>query len=358
MTTLSSDEQAMHSLAHDFFAGEASLDRQHETARALAVSGQRPSNERAQCVQMAKLDFFSQAAPEDLGGVGLTPLASGLIAEAAGAELVPGAWFDQLASIRLLAPLGADVLRPIISAERLVALSFDAPSTGLRWDSSGSTVSGVVTGLHFGDTADLWAVLANDTIIVIDPRAPGVSGSVQTAGLDPLSYTVTAQLHEVRPDHMLRLDRADHAALYAHVCALVAAYAVGAATRCLEIAVAYVKEREQFGRAVGSFQAVKHRAANAAVDLLHTRSLARSAIADASGASAHEARIAADRCFRMVAESALQMHGGIGFTSDVPIHLFLKSAQRLRGWPRPVDESFDAVRTALGLDTEPLSEDT
>jgi len=340
----------MESLAQDFFAGQAPLGDQHKRASEVVARGERPDVMRELCVHMAKLDFFSQAAPELAGGLGLSSLASGLVAEAAGGELVSGAWLDQLIAVRLISPLGRDVLAPILSAERLVSVAFDGPKPRLRWDVGRETVSGSIAGLHFGADVDRWVLLMDESIIIVDPHAHGVGSLVFEPGIDPLSYSISTAFDGVSPEYVLPLKLSERRLHFAHASCLVSAFSVGAAARCFKMAVAYVKEREQFGRAVGSFQAIKHRAANGAIDLLHTRSLVRFALAEELAKNFNEARIAADRCYRHIAESAIQMHGGIGFTSEVPIHLFLKNAQRLRAWPRPVDEAFGGVRRELGLD--------
>jgi len=111
--------------------------------------------------------------------------------------------------------------------------------------------------------------------------------------------------------------------------------ALGGAQRCLEEAAAHARERNQFGRPIGSFQAVKHRLADDFVAV----ELARSHCAYAAWAleyspddlpvAAAQARLAALDAYRMVAEDALHVHGGIGFTWEADQHLFLRRAQAL-----------------------------
>ena len=343
------NEQSLHNLASDFFATRASLVLQQESTRRSTTNSERPSVMRDLCTQMAGLDFFSQAASESSGGIGLSRLASGLVAEAAGAELVNGAWMDQLLAVWMLDASGNDVVAPFLTAEMLASVAFNNPLAQVQWDSDLGTVNGTLCGLNFGAEVDRFVVLAADAVLVIDPHADGVGNPETSPGMDPLSYSVSVTLDHVQPEHARFLLPGEHQTYMALSSCIAAAYSVGAASRCLDIAIAYVKEREQFGRAVGSFQAIKHRAANGAVDILHTRSLIRSVLSDPSLEHASEARVLADQCYRSIAESALQMHGGVGFTMEVPIHLFLKSAQRMRGWPRPVEESFEDVKYRLGL---------
>jgi alkylation response protein AidB-like acyl-CoA dehydrogenase len=345
--SLTADEIAVRDLAIEFFSGRASLDSQHQAAQRVGQGDGAPDMARALCKEMADLGFFSQAVPEPQGGLGLAPKVSALIAEAAGSELVPGLWLDQLVASILLSDAGPTVLAPVLNAEHIVSVGFDAPQPVLRWDETAGTLSGRISGLRFGASSDRWVIVSGDHINVIDPSTAVTDDD---ADIDALSMSATARLEATVPLHRSELPRGREQAL-AVAGGLVAAFSIGASARCLDIAVEYVGSREQFGRPIGSFQAIKHRAANAWAALLHARSTVELAAGGGWSSGATEARIAADSCYRSIAESALQMHGGIGFTSEVPIHLFVKNSQRLRGWPRPVDEALDSVRADLGLDT-------
>jgi alkylation response protein AidB-like acyl-CoA dehydrogenase len=113
----------------------------------------------------------------------------------------------------------------------------------------------------------------------------------------------------------------------------LAAEMLGASARALDMSVAYARERQQFGRPIGSFQAVKHRLADALVDVEGMRSNAYYAAwciaaGEATGSLAASAAKAwcSDASARVMA-SALQVHGGIGFTWEHDLHLFVKRAQ-------------------------------
>ncbi|MBD0417842.1 acyl-CoA/acyl-ACP dehydrogenase [Streptomyces sp. TRM S81-3] len=115
-------------------------------------------------------------------------------------------------------------------------------------------------------------------------------------------------------------------------CAALAAEQVGAAERCLELTVAYAKDRVQFGRAIGSFQAVKHRLADAYVLVESARSAALgAAFAAAEGSpelsrSASVAKSACSEAFSTVAGEMIQLHGGIGITWEHDAHRYFKRA--------------------------------
>jgi hypothetical protein len=118
---------------------------------------------------------------------------------------------------------------------------------------------------------------------------------------------------------------------------LIAAEQIGAAARCLELTVDYTKERVQFGRPIGSFQALKHRMADLYVAVQSARAVVTDAIADPSATSAALARVSASEALSKVAAEAVQMHGGIAITWEHDIQLYFKRAHgsaQLLGPPR------------------------
>jgi alkylation response protein AidB-like acyl-CoA dehydrogenase len=118
---------------------------------------------------------------------------------------------------------------------------------------------------------------------------------------------------------------------------LLAAEQIGAAAKCLDLTVQYTKERVQFGRPIGSFQALKHRMADLYVAVQSARAVVNEAIAEPSATSAALARVAASEAFSKVAAEAVQMHGGIAITWEHDIQLYFKRAHgsaQLLGPPR------------------------
>ena len=107
---------------------------------------------------------------------------------------------------------------------------------------------------------------------------------------------------------------------------LLAAEQIGAATKCLDLTVEYTKDRVQFGRPIGSFQALKHRMADLYVAVQSARAVVNDAIAEPSATSAALARVAASEAFSKVAAEAVQMHGGIAITWEHDIQLYFKRA--------------------------------
>jgi alkylation response protein AidB-like acyl-CoA dehydrogenase len=171
-------------------------------------------------------------------------------------------------------------------------------------------------------------------LYLVDAIAPGVHrGPV-------VSLDMTRQLCDISLDdaeaRQIAVGRAAEAAVGAGLtagAAVLAAEQLGLAQRCLDLTVAYVKERRQFARPVGSFQALKHRLA----DLWTTITLARAAsryaaacLADGDPDAPVAVALAKSACCEaavLAAEEMVQMHGGIGFTWEHPAHLYLKRAK-------------------------------
>jgi alkylation response protein AidB-like acyl-CoA dehydrogenase len=112
---------------------------------------------------------------------------------------------------------------------------------------------------------------------------------------------------------------------------------IGAAARCLELTVDYTKQRVQFGRPIGSFQALKHRMADMYVAVQSARAVVGEAVDRPTPVTAALARLAASEAFCAVAGEAIQLHGGIAITWEHDIQLYFKrahSSAQLFGPPR------------------------
>ncbi|GLX20086.1 hypothetical protein Slala02_32990 [Streptomyces lavendulae subsp. lavendulae] len=177
-------------------------------------------------------------------------------------------------------------------------------------------------------------------------RTPGRLGLCKLTA-PPAAFTVRATMDPTRPLAELTLDRtparllsADGAGVLARVrdlaCTALAAEQAGAAGRALEATVRYAKERTQFGRPIGSFQAVKHRLADLHTAVEAARGLAlAAAAADAPPDLAAAAASACAEAYAFAAGEMIQLHGGIGITWEHEAHTFFKrahgSAQLLGG---------------------------
>ncbi|WP_328312250.1 acyl-CoA/acyl-ACP dehydrogenase [Streptomyces sp. NBC_00442] len=314
----------------------------------------------------AELGLAGLALPEAYGGVGCTPVELALACEEVGRALLPS---PLLATAVLAAPLiaalgteaqKAELLPPLARGERSATLV--VPGTGLAlalgltgtgedgaW-AGGGRAGGVQAGhapdggwrlygeaaqVLDGHSAHLLLVAAHTggfarsrtLLFAVRGDAAGLRRTRQTT-LDETRTQARVQLRDVEGQLLGPDDSTDpHAALAAvgrSAAACLAAEAVGAASEALERTVAYVKEREQFGRAIGSFQAVKHRLADLYVQVQAARSAAYYAAWD-PGAGALALAQGLD-ALRSAASEAVQLHGGIGFTWEHEAHLYFKRA--------------------------------
>src|SRR5699024_1385454 len=170
--------------------------------------------------------------------------------------------------------------------------------------------------------------VAGDDVVVLDKDIDGLAVTAHS-GLDTTRSigTVTVQGVEVPEGRVLRGAADVTVSLYR---ILMSAEATGSASACLEAATEYVKTREQFGRPVGTFQAVKHHLSNMLIDIelavAATWDAARSADLDRVGFAASVAATNATRALVNAARMNIQLHGGIGFTWEHDAHLYLRRA--------------------------------
>ena len=261
------------------------------------------------------------AVPESLGGVGFGLVEAAVLLEQAGAHLAPVPLAQQLIALAVLdeGEWGAALLAgEVVAAVARTALERHADGT----------VSGRPEPVIYGARADVLVVPAGDELVAVDLR--GIDRVAEPA------MDMTRELAWIDLDRASAVVVGGPAEVAAHLdrgAVFHAAEMLGGAEAVMHLAVAYAKEREQFGRPIGSFQAVKHRCADMLVDVEGMRSAVYHA-AWALGAGDVEGPVAAatakvwcsDAGVR-VAESALQVHGGIGFTWESDVHLFLKRAQ-------------------------------
>ena len=196
---------------------------------------------------------------------------------------------------------------------------------------------GIVRGVADALAADVLLVPADGVprgLYLVEAAAPGVTVTPLT------SLDMTRQLCEVTfedaPAQAVASGEGAHAAVRAALSAgagLLAAEQLGIARRCLDMTVAYVKERRQFARPVGSFQAIKHRLADLWVEVTLARAASRYAAACLAGDDPDApvaVALAKSYCSEAAvhaAQECVQLHGGIGFTWEHPAHLYLKRAK-------------------------------
>jgi alkylation response protein AidB-like acyl-CoA dehydrogenase len=304
-----------------------------------------------------QLGLTGIAVPERYGGAGYGPVELGIVLEEMGAALLVAPYFATvaLAGQLLVAAGDEDAMArwlPGIADGSLTATLAVAEDSG-SWDlaevaataepaAEPGTSDWAVTGTKLfvidGHTADLLLVVAHA------PDGPGVfavergAAGVESARLDTLDPTRALASVTLRGARAVRVGAGRDAAAWLSqvrdlVLAALAAEQLGGAARCLDLSVGYAKVREQFGRPIGSFQAVKHKCANLLVEVECGRSAVYHASAAVAGGQPDAPLAAAlayaccSHAFTQAAKDCIQIHGGIGYTWEHDAHLYLRRAK-------------------------------
>ncbi|MFI9291492.1 acyl-CoA dehydrogenase family protein [Streptomyces gardneri] len=352
------------------------LTEEHEELRSAVRSllG-RHSGEAAWRPLTEQIGVAGLAVPEEYGGAGCGALEVHVVMEELGRELSPVPFLGSaVLTVRALLASGDAA----VCAELLPGLASGSVMGALAWAEDGSwdpaavraeasrgpgggwRITGVKEHVLDGAGADLLLVAARTEAGVSLFEVPGDGAGVDRKPAVTMDATRgQARLTLAGAEGRLVGAEGDGERVLRQVldlaCAALAAEQVGAAARCLELTVAYAGERVQFGRPIGSFQAVKHRLADAYVLVESARSVALGAsFAAAEGVgSAEAARCAAaaksacSEAFSVVAGEMIQLHGGIGITWEHDAHRYFKRAHgssRLFGPP-----AWHRSRLAAGL---------
>ena len=295
----------------------------------------------------SELGVLGLSVPEAAGGVGGTLVDQAIAVEELGAALATGPLFGTvfLAIPALVAasagPDRDDLLAALVEGTRTAA--FAVPDRAGAFDPAAITVTGTerLTGrvecIVDADAADELLVAATGpggvALYAVDASGPGVQRTPLVT-LDLTRPQATIELSDAPARLLAGPDEADRVITHALQVgsALLAAEQIGAAAHLLNLAVEYAKSRLQFGRPIGSFQAVKHRLAEGLVDLEHARSATYHAVwalsdgSDDPALSSAVAQALASAAFSRIAADTIQVHGGIGFTWEHQAHLYFKRA--------------------------------
>jgi alkylation response protein AidB-like acyl-CoA dehydrogenase len=331
----SDDQRAIKSTAHEFLEARY----RSETIRELADDERGFTDE--QWRELAELGWPGVIVPEEHGGLGLGAVALVVIVEEMGYALAPSPFFSSVCAALLLVAAGTDAqrerwLEPFASGEARGTVAVWDEHAGWAPDHSeveagSGTLSATKIAVPDASSADVLVVSGADGgHFLLDPRGPGVSVRAEKE-LDPTRKLFTVALDGAPAEPLIHdPDAVSHA--YATIVTALAAENVGVAQRAMEMAVAFAKDRKQFDRPIGSYQAVSHRCAQMLLEVESARSLAYGAAwaidhepQSAARAASMAKAYAGDAGFR-VAASALQVHGGIGFTWEHDLHFFLKRA--------------------------------
>lgn len=288
----------------------AALVDKHASPEAVrtAMESERGYDEKLWSLLCEQVGAAALVVPEDLGGAGGELADAAVVLEELGKALVPTPLLGTtLAELALLAVDDHEPLEGLAEGTSIGTVVFDADYV-INGD-----VADVVIGTD-GENLTRWTTFTatpKSTMDLTRRLSAVIAGDTAPLGADP--------------------GLADTAAL------LMAAEQIGAASRCLDLTVAYTKDRVQFGRAIGSFQALKHRMADLYVKVSAARAVVNDAIAAPSPTTASLARYFASEALSAVTAEAIQLHGGIAITWESDIQLYFKRAHgsaQLLGPPR------------------------
>ncbi len=329
---LSDDQQALRDGARELLDGLASPER----VRVVVDGGGGYDTEL--WAAMVEQGWAVVELPEEDGGLGLSAVETAVLLEEVGRHAAPAPFLPHVLALGALARAGevaSDWVARLAAGDAIgcVAWSSDADAVRAEPDGSGWSLTGrsdpaiyapsADVAVVFAQTADGPALFAVDLEEIGRPEAESALDRTRQLGWLHLTGAPA-----------LRLGGADAVnALLDRGAAGVSAEMLGGASRALDMAVEYAKERVQFGRPIGSFQAVKHRCADMLVDVEGMRSVSYwsawcigAGDADAS-VSASTAKTWCSEAGRRVNASSLQVHGGIGFTWEHDLHFYLKRSQ-------------------------------
>jgi alkylation response protein AidB-like acyl-CoA dehydrogenase len=279
----------------------AALVDKHATPEAVrtAMESDRGYDETLWRLLCEQVGAAALVVPEELGGAGGELGDAAVVLEELGKALVP-------------TPLLGTVL-----AELALLAAPEPDAQALEQLAEGSAIGAVVFDADYAANGDI-----ADIVIATDGQQLSrwsTFEALPAATMDPtrrLGRITAGQTQEIGTDPGI----ADYAAI------LLAAEQIGAATRCLDLTVQYTKDRVQFGRPIGSFQALKHRMADLYVAVSAARAVVDDALSEPSATSAALARVVASEAFSKVAGEAVQLHGGIAITWESDIQLYFKRA--------------------------------
>lgn len=301
------------------------LDERFPIARVRALADSESGEDPSDWQELASLGWLGLCVPEKYGGAGLGAVYLAVLLEETGRRLLPCPLLSSTLAALALVQSGSEEqkerwLRPLAAGESRFAL---AAGRDAAWGAERADVLVARLGERFAIVSAREAGVGIEPEVVLDRTRRSARVS-----LDGVSLEGSAFLPASAGDVLARLTP--------WACLALAAEMAGGADALLQLTSAYTATREQFGKPIGSFQAVKHPLVNVLIGVESLRSLVYAAATalDAGDADAEPlARMAkAKACdvYVFAASRAVQLHGGFGFTLDCDAHLYLKRAQTTR----------------------------
>ncbi len=347
--TLNEEQQLLRDAAKSFLADNSPVARM----RALRDERDATGFSRDLWKTMADLGWLGIQLPEEHGGSGMGLCELGVVMTECGRVLAPEPFLSTVVlganavALSDNSALHADVLPAVAAGERLIAFAIDeagrfdphAIETTAVSTEGGYSISGQKRYVLDGHTADQMVVVARASgaagdpdglaLFLVDADADGIEVQRTTMIDGRNAANVALAGCRVSADRLLGgtelldtvLDRATLA---------LAAEMVGTIDEAFEQTLQYLKDREQFGVKIGTFQALRHRAAEMFAELEFARTLVLDGLSavdenrDDIAASASAAKVQANKAARLIGAEAVQMHGGMGMTDELDIGLFVK----------------------------------
>jgi 3-oxochol-4-en-24-oyl-CoA dehydrogenase len=333
-----------------------------ETATRLCLDYGGPRRLRALRTAVAEIDadawreiiaseWLATVVPEGQGGQGLGAFDIALALEPAGRQLlmVPlleaaaAAWTMSRAEDGLRAGAGlADLLRGsrlIVPATAAASWRFGAGASGIHYDHKAGVLNGSIAFVAYGGSAEAFLVAVDagtPPVLAVVPRSDVAVVTERNVDGSTASRLTFASVHVPAEQVIATGAEAKRLAVQLQEFLMLGAAVelIGLASGALDVTVDYIKLREQFGRPIGSFQVLQHRAVNAFIDIELNRSLAYRVLAAYDAGEHHPAMISAakaraSRSASEIVRGALQMHGAIGYTEEHDIGLYYKRAMAL-----------------------------
>lgn len=291
--------------------------------------------------------WFDLQIPEDEGGLGLEPGSLGGFFTLLGLDLVPGAFLEHMALLPLLRPHATQSLLTQLEAARTgeTLVTIADPDAAADQPGEATLADGILSGrvpmVRHAERADaLVVVCGRDTetsVVLVHANEPGVSLEPRRA-FDATFSVADVLLTDVRvrDDHIFTANlgtslESTVVRMRAVARFLVAAELAGLARHLLDASVDYSLQREQFGRQIGSFQAVQQMLGDMAHDVVALEAYVADVMPEPGSADMSILKGFAAKTARRVGEGALQVHGGIAFTEEFDLHRWFLRVLSLQG---------------------------
>jgi alkylation response protein AidB-like acyl-CoA dehydrogenase len=306
--------------------------RTGDLKRVRALRFTEPGFDRSTWREMCEMGWLGLRIPEDAGGSGLGSREFCGLAEELGAGLVPEPLIPAAMAAQLLPP---DHLATVLGGDRVILPAWQEKPNSI--EPIGETVlrNGRLNGrkmfVPMAAGADAFLVTVPGCLALVERDAPGVSLDIQQT---QDGGNVATLILDAAPADAIEGDVSE---ALEHAIMASSAYLLGLMDRAFTMTLDYMKTREQFGRKIGSFQALQHRAVDMQIQIALTRASVASAAfaldtattAAQRQAAVSRAKVRASDAAMAVTRACIQLHGGIGYTDAYDIGLFLRKAMVL-----------------------------